>query len=438
MEKVIKMNMKFYLMKLYSILAISTCLSLSAAEISEQHSELRNEALQAVFNEVDKPDMLLSRLSFYLGLLYNRNDKQGRLVAQHADNRAIALSSDGKYCAFVSDGYLNDFEIKIYDTGTGALVKSFVPSNQVDCLAFSPDGKFLLSGGVNGRIDVWNFITGKLVRNHAFPFLWISGCDRFHKFSPDCRSVLVSNGAALTECWDFNSGVFINTKSIVEGALTAADFALPGQLIVSNYSKACLWDMAKKQQISSFFALVPTIGDLTYGNNMIAASYTDATQRCISIWETKEHKLLRILPQGNGKGPIYCYFISDVFLAIDDPFTENGVDIYDVITGRRVQGLPCGTLLPGSCNHHVTIAADKYSQIAIVDFHNKVRIFNSLPDNIRQKLHSLSFDQLLILTEIVAPLAQGRVIRLTPNSSAWNLVSQMPPEIRALVEPCLH
>ena len=66
-----------------------------------------------------------------------------------------------------------------------------------------------------------------------------------------------------------------------------------------------------------------------------------------------------------------------------------------------------------------------------------VRLSNTIPENMRMALRSLTFNQLLILMAI-RPLALGRVIHLTPGSTAWNMVNQMPHEIKELVAPCLE
>ncbi len=430
------MYSRHFLLKLFSSLSLATALSLGAAETSLDHDDSavkRNEAMQAVFNEVDKPDMLLSRLSFYLGLLYNRNDKQGKLIAEHADKRAIALSPDGKYCAFVSDGYLNDFEIKIYDTGTGALVKSFGYKYKVECLAFSSDGRFLFSEttGPFCFVRILDLASGREICQRYVPV----PCVESRRFNADCSSVLVMRSSGTQFCW-FLKCFPIEARHCdcqASEAGSVMDFGEPGQFVVTNNSNTYLWDLDHKRKIISFPHLsLSNVYDLKYSNNMIAVCYKDPNLKHIDIWDTTTGQLLRKLQLGILSTPAHCFFIADVFLAVGD---HSRLNIFDVKTGRLVQELPCEPLYN---IHRPPVAADKYGQIAIVDFHNKVRIFNSLPDNIRQKLHSLSFDQLVILTEIVAPLAQGRVIRLTPNSSAWNLVNQMPPEIRALVEPCLH
>jgi WD40 repeat protein len=98
---------------------------------------------------------------------------------------AVASSADGELAA-CSRGS----EISVYQTATSALLfRAQAHQDQVQALAFSPDGRTLLSGGFR-EIKVWQREQARPVRGMQYP----AG---LHSISPDGRWIAVGDGATL-------------------------------------------------------------------------------------------------------------------------------------------------------------------------------------------------------------------------------------------------
>ena len=101
---------------------------------------------------------------------------------------SVAFSPDGKYIVSGS----SDKTIRMWDAQTGKLVSDPFEghTDQVTSVAFSPDGKYIVSGSSDKTIRMWDAQTGKLVSD---PFEGHTDLVASAAFSPDGKYI-VSGG----------------------------------------------------------------------------------------------------------------------------------------------------------------------------------------------------------------------------------------------------
>jgi WD40 repeat protein len=113
------------------------------------------------------------------------------------DSQSSATSPDGKRSA-VADAKT----IHIFDVATGKEIMAIKGhSDMVTVVAFSPDGKLLLSGGKDKTIRLWDTATGKAIFS-----LRHSAAITEARFSADGKTITSRDKTKKTIKWDAASG----------------------------------------------------------------------------------------------------------------------------------------------------------------------------------------------------------------------------------------
>jgi WD40 repeat protein len=182
-------------------------------------------------------------------------DLAAHVAPMPASVYCVAWSPDGKQ--LVSGSY--DKTLKLWNVADGKMLMEFKAYKEktfekghtdgVYCVAFSPDGKFLASGGGDKAIKLWNVADGSVVREFANPALkppplpgaavppplahpgYVYGL----RFTPDGRFLISAGGAPQNkgslEVWNVADGKLLSSEELAIGTLFALTSSADGKLL---------------------------------------------------------------------------------------------------------------------------------------------------------------------------------------------------------------
>jgi WD40 repeat protein len=110
-----------------------------------------------------------------------------------------AISPDGKYIVSAT----TNGKIILWDAKNLSEIREFDIDQSIWSVDFSPDGKYVLSGG-RGKIIIWDILTGKEIKTIVHPSFASTMHSIMAKFSPDGKHIVSTAGDAV-RIWDVSS-----------------------------------------------------------------------------------------------------------------------------------------------------------------------------------------------------------------------------------------
>ena len=260
--------------------------------------------------------------------------------------RSVAFSPDGK--RLVSGSH--DHSVKLWDTATGrGLLTLEGHSGQVRSVAFSPEGTRLASGSNDKTVKLWDTTTG----GELFTLRGHSGWVLSVAFSPDGTRLASASGDKTIKLWDTVAGRELLTLEGHSDRVRAIAFSPDGRRLASgSWDKTIkLWDAATGGEpltLKGRSGRVLAVAFSPDGTRLASGSWDDA----IKLWDTATGGELLTLKGHSGRVLSVAFSPGGKCLASGGD--DRSVKLWDTVTGRELLTLkahsgavPSVTFSPG-------------------------------------------------------------------------------------------
>lgn len=246
--------------------------------------------------------------------------------------KSVAFSPDGK--RIVSGSY--DYTIRIWDAETGSLIGQPLKCHEVVySVAFSPDGKRIVSGSSNNTLRIWDAESGKQIgqslQGHTGEVYSVA-------FSPDGKRIVSGSGDNTIQIWDSKTGTKIGEPMKGHNdKVGSVAFSPDGKRIVSGSDDWTIriWNAETGERIGlPLTGHKGSVGSVAFSpdGKQIVSGSSDNTLR---IWDTDSGKLIGQPLEGHATR-VYSVAFSPDGKRIVSGSSDQTLRIWDAKTGKQM------------------------------------------------------------------------------------------------------
>lgn len=268
-----------------------------------------------------------------------------RLVIDSGGHQAIirfvAFTHDGKYLVSAGD----DKVVRIWDVATEKTVRTIRerigdwPEGVIYAAALSPDERYLAVGGWlasapdYGVIRIHDFQTGNVVA------LLKGHTDSIHSltFSPDGRYLASGSADKTVRVWNMADRTTVHVLSGHSDAVFAVAFSPDGQRLVSGSDDKALrlWEVSSGQMLREMGGHSDTVRSAVFSSDgrYIASGGRDRT---IRLWDGRTGELIKQLATQGGEVRGLSFSSDGRTLLSGSASGDNICHIFEVPSGREI------------------------------------------------------------------------------------------------------
>jgi hypothetical protein len=218
--------------------------------------------------------------------------------------------------------------VTLFSTQTGEKLKSFMAHpNKVDFLAYSPDGKTLITAG-DDTIKMWDAVSLAFKGNLAGTI----GDIHMVVFSPDSKTIASNSTTGNIKIWDAATGELVKTLYAHINNSPAVVFSADGKFLVSLGEEGTIkvWDSQTYTLLNTFTKVIPGANcmDLSIDGRTVAIAGKDNNAY---LYDLIEKKIVGTL-KGHSKEVTHIAFSPDgnMVLTVGQDFKMLLWDISDI------------------------------------------------------------------------------------------------------------